>query len=102
MAYSTTNPTSSKSDWYTFLRSAFINGLKAYGASLMTVGAPGPSHLGTGDNYPTLPGAPGPSHLGILESSPTGPKPAGRPIHCAASPRNGWETMNSALDWTRA
>ena len=29
-----------RSDWYTILRSAFINGLKAYGASLMMVVPP--------------------------------------------------------------
>jgi hypothetical protein len=28
------------SDWYTFLRSAFITGLKAYGASLMVIASP--------------------------------------------------------------
>ena len=30
-------PTKTHSDWYTFLRSAFINGFKAYGASVMTI-----------------------------------------------------------------
>jgi hypothetical protein len=29
--------TKAHSDWFTLLRSAFINGLKAYGASLMVV-----------------------------------------------------------------
>jgi hypothetical protein len=42
MAHSTATRTASQatrthSDWYAFLRSAFINGLKAYGASLMTI-----------------------------------------------------------------
>jgi hypothetical protein len=48
MAHSTPTPAASNTDWYTLLLSAFINGLKAYGASFM-MGAPGPSHLGTGD-----------------------------------------------------
>jgi len=42
MAHSTATGTASQatrthSDWYAFLRSACINGLKAYGASLMTI-----------------------------------------------------------------
>ena len=94
MAHPTPIPAAQNSDWLTFLSTAFINGLNAYGASLMTVGAPepaltspkNPSHLGTGETNP----------------NPAGPKPAACPIHRAASPRNGRETMNSVLDWTRA
>jgi len=42
MAHSTAipaapQPTRTHSDWCTFLLSAFINGLKCYGASLMTI-----------------------------------------------------------------
>ena len=42
MTHSTATGTASQatrthSDWYTFLRSAFISGLKSYGASLMTI-----------------------------------------------------------------
>jgi len=69
MANSTATPAAPaklKSDWYTFLRSAFIDGLKAYGAALM-VAAPEPtltlskipSHLGTGESSRLTPmGAP--------------------------------------------
>jgi hypothetical protein len=44
MAHSTPTPATSSTpaahtDWYTFLRSAFLNGLKAYGISMMA-GAP--------------------------------------------------------------
>ena len=44
MTHSTATGTASQatrthSDWYTFLRSAFLNGLKAYGISMMA-GAP--------------------------------------------------------------
>jgi len=42
MAHSTAIPAARqsatpRSDWYTFLCSAFLNGLKAYGASLMVI-----------------------------------------------------------------
>ena len=69
MANSTATPAAPaklKSDWYTFLRSAFIDGLRAYGAALM-VAAPEPtltlskipSHLGTGESSRLTPmGAP--------------------------------------------
>ena len=56
MAHSTAIPAAQQTpktrfDWYTFLRNAFLNGLKAYGACFMAgVGAPGPSHLGTWEN----------------------------------------------------
>jgi hypothetical protein len=129
MAHPTATPAPTNSDWYTFLRSAFINGLKAYGASFM-MGAPGPLHLRTGDNNTTSSGAPCLPVLETWETSPTGPKPArcpihrpvssrdgwetmnphpdpefptpGCPIHGAVSSRDRWETMNSALEWTRA
>jgi hypothetical protein len=60
-------PAKENSDWYTFLRSAFLNGLKAYGASLMVVAPEPPLSLPKG-----------PSHLEILETSMEGPKPAAR------------------------
>jgi hypothetical protein len=101
MAHATATPTASKSDWYTLLRNAFLNGLKAYGASFM-MGAFGPLHLGTGDNNTTSWGAPCLPVLETRETNPTGPKPAACPIHRAVSSRDGWEAMNSALDWTRA
>jgi hypothetical protein len=62
------------SDWFTFLLSAFINGLKAYGASLMVIHLSDPTPVET---------------------------KAGCPTHRAVSSRDGWETMNSALDWSR-
>jgi hypothetical protein len=126
MAHSAALPASQQTpkahfDWYTFLRNAFLNGLKAYGASLMTVGVPEPSApclpaSKTWETNPTSAGAPGPSPLGTGESCSTKPKsaeselkslpalptPALCPIHRAASRRDGWETMNSVLDWTRA
>ncbi|WP_109487479.1 hypothetical protein [Occallatibacter savannae] len=112
----------SRFDWYTFLRNAFINGLKAYGASLMTVSTQepalnllkGPTHLGTEDRK--APGAPDPSLLGIgdgntikpgapclasLETRETNtprPGPAACPTLFTAQPRMKWETVNPVLD----
>lgn len=52
MANATVPRKAQHSDWFTFLRSAFINGLKAYGASLM-VGAPCLPPLETWENGAT-------------------------------------------------
>ena len=59
------------SDWFTFLLSAFINGLKAYGASLMVIHLSDPTPVET---------------------------KAGCPTHRAVSSRDGWETMNLYVD----
>ncbi len=37
MAHSTATRKAQQFDWYTFLRSALLNGLQAYGASLMVI-----------------------------------------------------------------
>lgn len=92
----------SHSDWYTFLRSAFINGLKAYGASLMTVAvAPYRLPLETWETSTTL------SELAIDAAQVSKPLPspalpltslaksAGFPIHRAPSPLDGRQTIKS-------
>jgi hypothetical protein len=84
MAHSTAIPAASHSDWYTILCSALIDGLKAYGASLMSI-AP-IDHLESQTN-PTAPTRNAP----ILRT-------AGCPIHRAVSSRDGWETMSSHPD----
>ena len=75
MAHSTSIPATqqapkAQSDWYTFLRNAFINGFQAYGAALM-VAAPEPasSHPVNQETCTPKVGAPGPSHLGTWENS---------------------------------
>jgi hypothetical protein len=78
MAHSTAIPAASHSDWYTILCSALIDGLKAYGASLMSI-AP-IDHLES-QTSPTVPTRNAP----ILRT-------AGCPIHRAVSSRDGWET----------
>jgi hypothetical protein len=83
MAHSTAIPAASHSDWYTILCSALIDGLKAYGASLMSI-AP-IDHLESQTN-PTAPTRNAP----ILRT-------AGCPIHRAASSRDGWETTTLPL-----
>ena len=65
MTHSTTSPAIPKSDWYTFLRSAFINGLKAYGAALM-VHTP----------EPTLTSPTAPSQPARLKTSVGAPEPS--------------------------
>ena len=80
MAHSTAIPavsqsTKAHSDWITFLCSTFINRLKAYGASLMVMHPADPTQTQI---------------------------KAECPIHRGVSSRDGWETMNSALDWSRA
>jgi hypothetical protein len=88
MAHSTTVPAASNkpathTDWYTFLRSALIDGLKAYGVSMMA-GAPWLPVLETWEtsssspkpaiHAPQVAGAPGPSHLGTWETKSEGSK----------------------------
>jgi hypothetical protein len=97
MAHSTPTPAASNTDWYTLLLSAFINGLKAYGASFM-MGAPGPSHLGTGDSS-TEGSKPATNPRFVVASKALCPiHRALCPIHRAVSSRDGWETMNSHPD----
>lgn len=85
MAHPTGNPAShsanAHSDWFMLLRSAFVDGLKAYGAALMMC-APepalslpkGPSQTGNWKTSTDLVGAPGPLHLGTGEGCTTEPK----------------------------
>jgi hypothetical protein len=92
MAHSTTVPAASNkpathTDWYTFLRSALIDGLKAYGASLMVVQR---EEVGA-------PSKPRSLRLG-WETTNLDLQGTGCPIHRAVSSRDGWETMNSYAD----
>lgn len=109
MAHSTSIPVAQQTpeaqfDWYTFLRNAFINGLKAYGSSLM-VAAPEP---GAGAPEPALSLSRNPSHLGsgeTIKNPPTPAIPAPQITKPQPSPTLPHSTLvNPALNeaWTRA
>lgn len=80
MAHTAASPATPQSDWYTFLRSAFINGLKAYGASVMVIAPADPSTAAT---------------IAPDRNNWTPTPQSACPIHRAVSSRDGWETMNS-------
>lgn len=92
MAHSTSIPARQQApkaqfDWYTFLRNAFLNGLKAYGAALMVAGRSTACE----------------SHLSINESEPAPRRPApGKPQPSPALPHSTLASPALNQAWTRA
>lgn len=75
MAHSTAIPATAKSDWYTFLCSAFIDGLKAYGAALMVAApsTPSESQPAVCQSKPAIPHRPVAKHTIPALPHPTKP-----------------------------